>query len=70
MIGIDMNVPRKKVTHKKLGILRKLIYSCNHDGRIPQWEDMLADVNRQKVTEYGIAEKQGRVYKVLKDWNL
>jgi hypothetical protein len=35
MIGIDMNVPRKKVTNKKLGILRKLIYSCNHDGRVP-----------------------------------
>jgi hypothetical protein len=56
MIGIDTNVPRKKVTHKKLGILRKLIYSCNHDGRVPRWEDMLADVDRQYVTEYGIAE--------------
>jgi hypothetical protein len=31
---------------------------------------MLADVDRQYVTEYGIAEKQGRVYKVLNDWNL
>jgi hypothetical protein len=69
MIGIDTNVPRKKVTHKKLGILRKLIYSCNHDGRVPGWEDMLADVDRQYVMEYGIAEKQGKVYKVLKDWN-
>jgi hypothetical protein len=67
MIGIDTNVPRKKVTHKKLGILMKLIYSCNHDGRVPRWEDMLHDVDRQYVTEYDIAEKQGRVYKVLKD---
>jgi hypothetical protein len=70
MIGIDTNVPRQKATHKKLGILRKLIYSCNHDGRVPRWEDMLADVDRQYVTEYGIAEKQGRVFRVLKDWNL
>jgi hypothetical protein len=63
-------VPRQKATHKKLGILRKLIYICNHEGRVPGWEDMLADVNRQYVNEYGIAERQGRVFRVLKDWNL
>ncbi len=33
MIGIDTNVPRHKAMHKRLGILRKLIYSCNHEGR-------------------------------------
>jgi hypothetical protein len=69
MIGIDTNVPRQKATHKKLGILRKLIYSCNYDGRVLRWEDMLADVDRQYMTEYGIAEKQGKVFRVLKDWN-
>jgi hypothetical protein len=30
MIQIDANVPRHKATHKRLGILRKLIYSLNH----------------------------------------
>jgi hypothetical protein len=70
MIGIDTNIPRHKVTHKRLGILRKLIYSCNHEGKVPRREDMLADVDRQYVTEYGIGERQGRVFKVLKDWNL
>jgi hypothetical protein len=69
MIGIDTNIPRQKATHKKLGILRKLIYSCNHEGRVPRWEDMLPDIDRQYVTEYGIAERQGRVCRVLKDWN-
>jgi hypothetical protein len=57
MIGKDTNVPRHKATHKRLGILRKLIYSCNHESRVPRWEDMLADVDRQYVTEYGIVEK-------------
>jgi hypothetical protein len=69
MIGIYTNVPRHKATHKRLGILRKLIYSCNHEGRVPRCT-MLADVDRQYVTEYGIAERQGRVFTVLKDWNL
>jgi hypothetical protein len=67
---MDTNVPQHKATHKRLGILRKLIYSCNHKGRVPQWDDMLSDVDRQYVTEYGIAERQGRVFRVLKDWNL
>jgi hypothetical protein len=31
---------------------------------------MLADVDRHYLTEYGIAERQGRVFRVLKDWNL
>jgi hypothetical protein len=70
MIVIDMSVPRHKATHKRLGILRKLIYSCNHKTRVPWWEDMLADEDRQYVTEYSIAERQGRVFRVLKDWNL
>jgi hypothetical protein len=70
MIGIDTNVPRHKAKHKRLGILRKLIYTCNQEGRVPRWEDMLEDVDRQYVTEYGIAEKQGRVFRVLKGWNL
>jgi hypothetical protein len=50
IIGIYTNVPRQKATHKKLGILRKLIYSCNHDGRVPRKGDMLVDVDRQYVT--------------------
>jgi hypothetical protein len=70
MIGIDTNVPRHKATHKRLGILWKLIYSCNHESRVPWWEDMLADVDRQYVTEYSIAERQGRVFRVHKDWHL
>jgi hypothetical protein len=37
---------------------------------MPRWDDLLADVDRQYVTVYGIAERQGRVFKVLKDWNL
>jgi hypothetical protein len=53
-----------------MGILRKLIYSCNHESRVPRWDDMLADVDRQYVREYGIAERQSRGFRVLKDWNL
>jgi hypothetical protein len=70
MIGMDTNMPRHKASHKRLGILRKLIYSCNHEGRVPRWDDLIAEVDRQHVTEYGITERQGRVFKVLKDWNL
>jgi hypothetical protein len=70
MIGMDTSVSRNRATHKRLGILRKLIYSCNHEGRVPRWDDLLADVDRQYVTEYGIAQRQGRVFKLLKDWNL
>jgi hypothetical protein len=50
IIGIDTNIPTHKTTHKRLGILRKLIYSCNRKSRVPRWEDMLADVDRQYVT--------------------
>jgi hypothetical protein len=70
MIGMDTNVPQHKATHKRLGILRKLIYSYNHERRVPRWDDMLADVDRHYLTEFGIAERQGRVFRVLKDWNL
>jgi hypothetical protein len=70
MKGMDTSVPRHKATLKKLGILTKLIYSCNHEGRVPRWDNMLADVDRQYVTKYGIAERQGRVFRVPKDWNL
>jgi hypothetical protein len=69
MIEMDTSVTRHKATHKRLGILRKIIYSCNHKGRVPRWDNLLADVDRQYVTEYRIAERQGRVFKVLKDWN-
>jgi hypothetical protein len=67
MIGMDTSMPQHKATHKRLGILRKLIYSCNHEGRVPRWDDLLADVDRQYVMKYRIAERHGRVFKVLED---
>jgi hypothetical protein len=70
LIGVDTNMQRSKVTTKRLSSLRKLIYSCNHEGRIPRWDDALSDVDRQYITEYGIAEKSVRVDRVLQDWNL
>jgi hypothetical protein len=70
LVGVHTNVERDKVFPKKLGILRKTIYSCNHDGRIPRWEEALSDIKAQYIMEYGIAERQGRVCKVLTDWNL
>jgi hypothetical protein len=56
MIGMDTSMPRHKATHKRLGNLRKLIYSCNHEGKVPRWDNLLADVDRQYVPEYRIAE--------------
>jgi hypothetical protein len=46
MIGMDTSVPRHKATHKRLGILRKLIYSCNHKGRVPRWQTWTGSKSR------------------------
>ena len=70
MIGIDTRIPRDKLTLKKLGILRKTVYDCNHDCRTPKWEEVLVAIDRLYITEYGIAERNGRIDKVLTDWGL
>jgi hypothetical protein len=70
MIGIDTQIPRDKLTLKKLGILRKTVYDCNHDCRTPKWEEVLVAIDRLYITEYGIAERNGRIDKVLTDWGL
>jgi hypothetical protein len=58
------------ITLKRLGILCKSVYDCNNDCRVPRWEEILSAIDRLYVTEYGIAERGGRVDKVLKEWGL
>jgi hypothetical protein len=70
LIGFDTTVKRDKIFHKRLGILRKNIYDSNHNDIVPRWDNMLQAIDRVYVLEYAIAERQGRVDKVLKEWDL
>jgi hypothetical protein len=46
------------------------VYDCNHDCRTPKWEEVLVAIDRLYITEYGIAERNGSIDKVLTDWGL
>jgi hypothetical protein len=70
MTGVDTNMKRENILHKRLGIMRKNIYDCNHNGTVPRWENMLRAIDRVYVLEYAIAEQNGRVDRVLKVWDL
>jgi hypothetical protein len=62
---------RDKLTLKRLGILRKILYDVKYNcTRIPVWEEVIAVVDNQYITEYGIAERDGKDDRVLKDWGL
>jgi hypothetical protein len=70
LIGVDKNSCRDQITNKKIGVLRKCVYDAVHAQHIPKWETVLKSIDNLYVTEYAIAEKNGRVHKVLKEWNL
>jgi hypothetical protein len=63
LIGVDTRESRDLIVSKRLGILRRCIYECNHECRVPKWEEVLNAVDRLYIVEYGIAEKAGRVDK-------
>jgi hypothetical protein len=70
LIGMDTRLQREKIIYKRLGILRKSIYDCNHNDIVPRWDTTLRAIDREYVLEYAIAERNGRVDRVLKDWDL
>jgi hypothetical protein len=70
LIGVEVRIARDKLSLKRLGILRKSVYDCNHDCRVPKWDEILTAIDRLYVIEYGIAERGGRIDKVLKDWGI
>jgi hypothetical protein len=41
-----------------------------HFPRNYKWEEVLVAIDRLYITEYGIAERNGRIDKVLTDWGL
>jgi hypothetical protein len=51
-------------------VLRKCIYGAAHARVIPRWEQVVKNIDSLYVLEYDIGEKNGRVHKVLKEWDL
>ena len=68
IIGIDPKVERGKLIMKKLGILRRLIYQCNHRDEKPRWEAFLDKVDVIYTYEYSIADRNGLILKHLLLW--
>jgi hypothetical protein len=56
--------------NKKVNVLRKCIYGAAHARVIPRWEQVVKNIDSLYVLEYAIGEKNGRVHKVLKEWDL
>jgi hypothetical protein len=52
LIGVDVRIARDKLSLKRLGILRKGVYHCNHDCRVPKWDEVLTAIDRLYVIEY------------------
>jgi hypothetical protein len=70
IIGADKNKERSKLTNKKLGVLRKCVYDSVHAQVTLKWEQVLKSIDNLYIIEYSIGEKNGRVHKVLKEWDL
>jgi hypothetical protein len=70
LMGVDSNLSRSKITLKRLNLLRKYIYDCAHQVVVPKWEEVLHRIDMCYVIEYAIAERNGTVYKVLREWEL
>ena len=68
IIGMDPKVERGKLIRKKLGILRRLVYQCNHRDEKPRWEAFLDKVDVIYTFEYGIADRNGQILKHLLLW--
>jgi hypothetical protein len=67
---IVWNLDRKKITLKRLNILRRYVYSCVHAKAMPRWEEVLHQIDQAYMLEYAIADKAGVVHKVLQEWEL
>ena len=68
LIGYDPEIKRSKLIMKKIGLLRKVIYQCNHRGDKPRWDNFLDLVEKVYTYEYAIADKNDRVLQHLKVW--
>jgi hypothetical protein len=69
-VGMDTNLDQKKITLKRLNILRRYVYSCVHEKTMPRWEEVLHQIDQAYILEYAIADKAGVVHKVLQEWEL
>jgi hypothetical protein len=70
LIGLDKISARTKLVNKKLGVLRKCVYDAIHAQVTPRWEQVLKQIDHIYVLEYAVAEKNGRVDKVMLEWEL
>jgi hypothetical protein len=68
--GADSAMDRKKITLKRLGILRKYVYNCIHSGAMPRWDNVVECIEKTYVIEYAIGDANGHVFKVLKEWEM
>ena len=68
ILGIDPSINRTKLTIKKLGLLRRLIYQSNHRDESPKWGQFLELVEQVYTFEYAIAERNGRIPQHLLHW--
>jgi hypothetical protein len=69
-VGMDTNLDQKKITLKRLNILRRYVYSFVHAKAMPRREEVLHHIDQAYVLEYAIADKVGVVHKVLQEWEL
>ena len=70
LLGCDPAVPRPPLERKKLNLLRKYIYDCNHTDVTPRWEKYLQYMDRVYSYEYAIADKNDKIQAHLKIWNM
>ena len=68
LIGFDPEIKRSRLVMKKIGILRQMVYSCNHKQEAPKWEQFLDQVEKVYTYEYAIADRNGKVLQHLKIW--
>ena len=68
LIGADPGISRSKLIKKKLSILRRMIYQCNHKDEKPRWGNFLELLDRVYVAEYAIADRNGRILQHFKCW--
>ena len=69
MIGVDPTISRPKLILKKLSILRRMIYQCNHKDEKPRWGQFMELIEKIYTYEYAIAERNGKVFQHLKHWD-
>ena len=68
LIGMDPSQYMSKLLRKKLNILRRLIYQKNYKDEKLRWQVYIDALERVYVTEYAIADRNGRVLQHLQHW--